>query len=279
MSSVKDVQGASEWAAQLLGDREAEVRKRIGQAIRDRQERALTCQDVAGGSTRHAYGGARYPGFHESLMEEFARVDGNDVRFNDDIAFVNPDGFFKEIDLVCYRGALLWPFRFSDRDISAERAKLSGSRLVRELMGFAPPPPPREDLFGSWVPQSRSTDMRPRLAALPADTKLLLIPFSSNASGLLKAYWGVGTLIDDQGTIAWSDGPDPLPLPATPVRRGLALLPPQTHPTDLPSFDSGAQPVPELFSRPDVDEKNPGLSPQSEKQEHQPLTTEEENEN
>ncbi|MGW2586695.1 hypothetical protein ACWCYZ_36295, partial [Streptomyces virginiae] len=89
----------------------------------------------------------------------------------------------------------------------------------------------------------------------------------------------IGTLIDDLGTIAWSDGPDPLPLPATPTRRGLTLLPPQTHLADLPSFDSGAQPVPELFSRPDADEKSPSVSPQSEKQEHEPLTIEEENEN
>ncbi|MGW2588265.1 hypothetical protein ACWCYZ_44710 [Streptomyces virginiae] len=190
---MNDVQHASAWAARLFGDRQEGVRQRIGQAIRDRQERALTCQDIAGGSTKHAYGGARYPGFHESLMEEFARIDAVDPDFNNEVDFVNPDGFFREIDLVCYGGALLWPFRFSDRDTSAERAKLSNSRLVRELMGFAPSPPPVEDLFGTHLPHSRSIDMRPRLAALPSDTKLLLIPFSSNANGLLKAYWGIGT--------------------------------------------------------------------------------------
>ncbi|WP_327418389.1 hypothetical protein [Streptomyces sp. NBC_01233] len=87
-------------------------------------------------------------------------------------------------------------------------------------------------------------EVRPKLAALPEGTRLVLVPYACNPHGLLKPYWGVASLIDDQGSLEWVTTPEPLPLSATPSRRRLSAVPQRATAPEHVSFDAGEQPVP-----------------------------------
>lgn len=162
---------------------------------------------------------------------------------------MKPNGF--QFELVRVGNALLYPFCFSKRDSNVRTAKIQNVwSVIRELFAFAPPSQ-QADIFGEYEFDPSSVELGPKLAALPKDTRLVLVPFACNASGLLKPYWGVAALANDSGSLDWIIDPEPLPLPTAPT---LKLGIPQQK-TEHPGFDEGEQPIVALAPRPSADRK------------------------
>ncbi|MGW4931635.1 hypothetical protein ACWEQH_01360 [Streptomyces sp. NPDC004166] len=254
----------SAWAVELFGEERVRlVRERLGQALVDMQENARGAQDQGDVDTNHPYGWTRWPGSYTQVARQFEDVEG--------AAVFKPNGFpFKLVNIG--RG-LLYPFRFSTEDASVHSAKIpSVGPFIRELFTFAPESAQRS-LFEGTEFEPATVEVRPRLASLPTDTRLVLVPYACNPHGLLKPYWGVASLVDDQGTLEWTTRPEPLPLPAAPTRRRLSAVPSQASALEHRSFDSGEQPVPQLFARPDAEEKR-NIPPMTEPDPIKPLAHE-----
>lgn len=234
------------WAVDLFGRSQVDlVRDRLGQALVDMQENARAAQHEGDVESNHPYGWTRWPGSYRQVARQFEGVEGATV--------FKPNGF--PFSLVHVERGLLYPFRFAMEDVSVRQAKLpSVGPFIRELFTFAPEPR-QGSLFDDEELSHGRVEVRPKLAALPEGTRLVLIPYACNPHGLLKPYWGVASLLDEQGSLDWVVEPEPLPLPATPTRRRLSAVPQQATALEHVSFDAGDQPVPILVARPDVDEK------------------------
>ncbi|WP_405467517.1 hypothetical protein [Streptomyces canus] len=238
--------GESAWAVDLFGAGQVGlVRERLGQALVDMQANARAAQKEGDVDTNHPYGGTRWPGSYTQVARQFEDVEGAVV--------FKPNGFpFK---LVHVGRGLLYPFRFSTEDDPVHSAKLpSVGPFMRELFTFAPRPSQTSIFDEDPEFGPGPVEVRPQLAALPEGTQLVLVPYACNPHGLLKPYWGVGSLVDGQGMLEWVTTPEPLPLAATSTRRKLSAVPSQASALKHASFDSGAQPVPQMFVRPDAEE-------------------------
>ncbi|WP_338704060.1 hypothetical protein V2W30_39895 (plasmid) [Streptomyces sp. Q6] len=234
---------ASAWARELFNGEETarEVRDRIGQALVDMQANARSSQQEADVSSTQVHGVARYRGAFERVSEKLADLPGAQL--------VKPNGF--QFDLVRIGNGLLYPFCFSKKDSNVRTARIQNVwSVIRELFAFAPPSE-QADLFGGYAFNPGAVELRPKLAALPKGTRLVLVPFACNAAGLLKPYWGVAALADESGTLEWVIDPEPLPLPDAPTSK---LTIPQ-QPTGHPGFDEGEQPIVALAPRPDTERK------------------------
>lgn len=231
------------WTHGLFGNvKPDEVRRRIGQALRDMNDNARNSQAGAGVKRRSPYGAARYTNCHERLHEQFDKVKG---------AYRIKPGNRFGYDLVVVGKALLYPFCFAKKDQDIHTAKIPNVHPgIVQLFEFAPDPPPVVDLFGEHRFDLGVAEPS-RLGTLPEDTQLVLIPFACNDSGLLKPYWGIAALADDTGTLAWITDPEALPTPATATPRNLSLVSPQAPAPDLISFDAGAEPVANMSPKPD----------------------------
>ncbi|MFD5234294.1 hypothetical protein ACFWJ5_38440 [Streptomyces qaidamensis] len=252
---------ASAWAIELFNDEETarEVRDRIGQALVDMQANARSSQQDADVSSTQVHGVARYRGAFERVSEELAGLPGAQL--------VKPNGF--QFDLVRIGNGLLYPFCFSKKDSNVRSARIQNVwSVIRELFAFAPPSE-QADLFGGYGFDPSAVELRPRLAALPKGTRLVLVPFACNAAGLLKPYWGVAALADESGTLEWVIDPEPLPLPDAPKAK--LTIPQQL--AGHPGFDEGEQPIVALAPRPGAERKL-DLPPVSEVAPIEPLTNE-----
>jgi hypothetical protein len=251
----------SAWASELFTDEETAlaVRDGIGQALVDMQANARASQLEADVTSTQVHGIARYRGAFERVSEKLADLPGAQL--------VKPNGF--QFDLVRIGNGLLYPFCFSKKDSNVRAARIQNVwSVIRELFAFAPPPE-QADLFGNYAFDPSAVELRPRLAALPEGTRLVLVPFACNASGLLKPYWGVAALADESGTLEWVIDPEPLPMPIAPTPR---LTIPQQQ-AGHPGFDEGEQPVVALAPRPDAERKL-DLTPVSEVAPLEPLINE-----
>ncbi|MFI7358960.1 hypothetical protein ACIBTP_34140 [Streptomyces avidinii] len=252
------------WALDLFGkDRVGLIQERLGQALVDMQENARAAQHEGDVETNDPYGATRWTGSYRQVARQFEDVEGATV--------FKPNGY--RFKLVHIERGLLYPFRFATEDMSPRHAHLpSVGRVIRELFTFAPEPS-QSMLFGDHKFGPAGIEVRPKLAALPEGTRLVLVPYACNPHGLLKPYWGVASLIDDQGSLEWVTTPEPLPLPAAPTRRRLSTVPRQAATPEHVSFDEGEQPVPLLFARPDVEEQR-SVPPMTESDPIEPLANE-----
>lgn len=228
----------SHWSAKQFGGEEQAraVRDGIGWALRDMQENARASRKEAGVSSTQIHGVARYRGSFERVAEELMDVPGAQL--------VKPNGF--QFELVRIGDGLIYPFCFSKKDISVRTAKIQNVwSVIRELFAFAPPPA-QADLFGAYAFDPSAVELRPRLAALPPETRLVLVPFACNAEGLLKPYWGVASLADESGTLEWVVDPEPLPIPNSTTAK--PTIPAQSV-SQPASFNGGEEPVVALSAR------------------------------
>lgn len=233
----------SAWASELFNDEQTarDLRDGIGQALVDMQANARASQQEADVSSTQVHGVARYRGAFERVSDQLEDLPGAQL--------VKPNGF--QFDLVRVGNGLLYPFCFSKKDANVRAARIQNVwSVIRELFAFAPLSE-QADLFGGYAFDPSAVELRPRLAALPEGTRLVLVPFACNAAGLLKPYWGVAALADESGTLEWNIDPEPLPLPDAPT-------PKLTIPQQLaghPGFDEGEQPMVALAPRPDAERK------------------------
>ncbi|MER6151334.1 hypothetical protein [Streptomyces hirsutus] len=251
----------SAWATELFHEEKTarDVRERIGQALVDMQANARSSQQEAEVSSTQVHGIARYRGAFERVSAQLADLPGAQL--------VKPNGF--QFELVRVGNGLLYPFCFSKKDASPRTARIQNMwSVIRELFAFAPPSQ-QADLFGEYSFDPSGVELRPRLAALPEGTRLVLVPFACNAAGLLKPYWGVAALADETGRLEWTIDPEPLPLPEAPTPK--LTIPPQL--TGHPGFDEGEQPIVALAPRPTAERKL-DVPPVSEPTPIKPLTNE-----
>jgi hypothetical protein len=228
----------SHWSAKQFGsDEQARaVRDGIGWALRDMQENASASHKEAAVSSTQIHGVARYRGSFERVAEELKDLPGAQL--------VKPNGF--QFELVRIGDGLIFPFCFSKKDVSARKAKIQNVwSVIRELFAFAPPSA-QADLFGEYAFDPTAVELRPRLAALPPETRLVLVPFACNADGLLKPYWGVASLADESGTLEWIVDPEPLPVPNSTTAKPTIPAQPVSQPA---SFNGGNEPEVALSAR------------------------------
>ncbi|MFJ2406633.1 hypothetical protein ACIOUE_35640 [Streptomyces xanthochromogenes] len=251
----------SAWASELFNDEQTarDVRDGIGQALVDMQANARASHQEADVSSTQVHGVTRYRGAFERVSKQLADLPGAQL--------VKPNGF--QFDLVRIGNGLLYPFCFSKKDANVRTARIQNVwSVMRELFAFAPPSE-QADLFGEYAFDPSAVELRPRLAALPEGTRLVLVPFACNAAGLLKPYWGVAALADASGTLEWVTDPEPLPLAVAPTPK--LTIPPQL--AAHPGFDEGEQPLVALAPRPDAERKL-NIPPVSEVAPIEPLTRE-----
>ncbi|WP_330259328.1 hypothetical protein OG586_20155 [Streptomyces murinus] len=251
----------SPWVIELFNDEKTAraVRDGIGQALADMQANARAAQQEADVSSTQVHGVARYRGAFEQVSAQLTDLPGTQL--------VKPNGF--QFELVRVGHGLLYPFCFSKKDASPRTARIQNVwSVIRELFTFAPPSE-QPDLFGGYAFDPSAVELRPKLAALPEGTRLVLVPFACNAAGLIKPYWGVAALADETGRLEWTIDPEPLPLPE--IRDPKLTIPSQL--TGHPGFDEGEQPIVALAPRSTEDRKL-GLPPVSEPTPIKPLTNE-----
>ncbi|MFV2196825.1 hypothetical protein [Nocardiopsis sp. LOL_012] len=184
---------------------------------------------------------------------------------------VQPKGAFYR--LVVVQGALLFPYH----DGSTHRAEPSStwpkptvSQVVKELFSFAGASSwIQESLEGLDVRTEDEVTLRPGLADLPDDTRLVLIPYTMNLSGLLQAWWGEAVLVDDQGSLEWKSGPEELPLLTADERTGTRPFESVDQPRAQERFDSGDLPEVLLSAR-SVSDRQLGIAPMTERQTNEP---------
>lgn len=252
----------SHWSTALFGsDEQARaVRDGIARALKDMQDNAVASQEEAGVSSTQVHGVARFRGSYERVAEELKDVPGAQL--------VKPNGF--QFELVRVGQGLIYPFCFAKKDVSARTAKIQNVwSVIRELFAFAPPPA-QADLFGEYAFDPATVELRPRLAALSPDTRLVLVPFACNADGLLKPYWGVASLADENGALEWVVDPEPLPVPDSATMQ--PSIPAQSV-GEPASFHQGAEPVVPLSTRP-LPERKQGVAAMTEIEPITPVASE-----
>ncbi|WP_051893280.1 hypothetical protein [Streptomyces erythrochromogenes] len=229
----------SAWASKLFTDEKTArlVRDGIGQALVDMQANARSSHTEADVTSTQVHGVARYRGSYERLSSRLASIPGAEL--------VKPNGF--QFNLVRVGRGLLFPFCFSKQDTNVQAAKIQNVwSVIRELFALAPASQ-QPDLFGDLSFDPSTVELRPKLAALPEDTRLVLVPFACNAAGLLKPYWGVAALADENGRLEWIIDPEPLPVPNAPSVR-TPVIPHQV--VGQTGFDEGEEPLVVLAPRP-----------------------------
>ncbi|WP_217569290.1 hypothetical protein [Streptomyces sp. GbtcB7] len=236
------------WATEVFGKQAAAVRVGLGQALRNMQANAQAAQEQADSRTNHTYGSARWQGQYERVQEELRHLPGATP--------VKPFQF--PFELMRVGRGLIYPFSYSKKKLDVRIARIPNeSQLVKELFTFAPEPAEVQGMFefDGFGDSSPAVEVRGGLASLPPDTRLVLVPFVCNASGLLEAYWGVAALGEDL-RLQWETDPEPLTLPeAVTSHERLTVIPQQPASADLEltSFDHGAEPTLTLSSRSNVD--------------------------
>ncbi|MDQ0911216.1 hypothetical protein QFZ22_007201 [Streptomyces canus] len=231
------------WTDNLFGDLEPDnVQRRISQALQDMNDNARRAQGDANSRRKHTYGITRYNNSHERLQEQFDGVEGA-YRINAGKSF--------NWDLIVVGKALLYPFHYAHQHKDVREAKIPNVHQgIVNLFQFAPPPTPIVDIFGDEHMPGYGPVEHGRLYGLPRDTRLVLVPFASNDSGLLKAYWGIAALVDETGALEWTTTPEPLPV-ASSTRPTLDIVQRHGAASEVVTFDSGDAPVAELSPRPD----------------------------
>jgi hypothetical protein len=192
------------------------VRSGVVRALVRAQQRAVEAQSAAATRTRQPYGQTRYPAQFEEFVRELGDLPGATA--------VRPHGQYYQ--LVQVAGNLLWPFHFADdlqTPFEEARVPRPVARLTRELFtrfGSLSPwvQPALFDVTGDDPVPERADPVGAEgvvgsdgAAAGTAGQRLVLVPYASAATGLLRAAWGEAALRED-GTLSWSYY-EPLPLP------------------------------------------------------------------
>ncbi|WP_156119300.1 hypothetical protein [Modestobacter caceresii] len=232
------------WAQARFGSSWREVCAGVPAVLRDRHRGMVEAQEAAPLRKKLVYGSI-YQAVHEGLVEELRGLPNADV--------FRPKG--ASYELVAIEGHVLFPWRFT-HDATTElddtplgrpasptrRAIVNGIRRPEMLdLGLELPEP--EDLAGPELQEVAC--LRQAFAEVADEQPVVLIPYASNASALLRAYWGDATLgADDRLVWGFRELID-LTGPTDPVGRRR----PEAVPDERPSFDSAPLSAPVLKPR------------------------------
>ena len=230
----------SGWAQARFGDLWSQIRQSVAGALQEAVANAQNAQVAGSSPTRYPFGATLFARKYETLAAALADVEG--------VRLVKPKG--SPFPLVLLNGCLLLPFRYAqDSKTSIGEARISDRHIssrIRVLFDkFAPQLYHQDTLFAIGAESDEEDDndvLGPALEQLPADTRLILIPFACNEkAGLLNAWWGEAGLADENGHLLWVSPPEKLTLPAAPAadRRPAAVTGPAETAT---RFDSAELP-------------------------------------
>ncbi|RCG30215.1 hypothetical protein DQ384_15800 [Sphaerisporangium album] len=251
----------SSWATERFGARAADVRRQLAASLREAAENAQDAQKWSRSDKRYAYGSTLMARRYEALVAGFRNEPGFQV--------IRP--YRSPHHLVVLDGNLFLPFRYAEDDTTPiSEARISDGRvsaLARELFTRYGPRTiyTQEELdLGVDEHDDELDEVRPLLARLPADTRLIPVAYAANAqASLLRLYWGEAELVDDLGHIHWLHC-EPIPLLAASspwVPQTVPLDRPDAAPDTAARFDAAAEPDLTLTRRPAVERENPALFP------------------
>ncbi|MEZ0076450.1 hypothetical protein [Planotetraspora sp. GP83] len=219
----------SSWAVGRFGDRADFVRQQLVTSLLEAMGNAQDAQRWSRSDKRFPYGQTMMTRRYEALVEGFRNEPG--------FQMVKPYG--SPHHLVVLDGNLLLPFRYAEDDTTPiTEARITDGRisaLARELFTRYGPAASYRQL--TLEDEAELAEVRPTLAGLPDDTRLIPVAYAGNAqAGLLRLYWGEAELIDEFGRLRWHHY-EPIPLLAA---HTATLLPAQ--PGTATRFDHGAVP-------------------------------------
>lgn len=271
-------QRTDRWARERLGDRAPHVRDAVVQALQAALIDAQDAQKVGKSNLLYPFGWTLAVRRYERITEALADMDG--------VELIKPPG--SPHHLVLFNGNLLYPFRYAkDGNVPLQQARVTDrqvSGLTAELFQRFGPEASQQALpLTLFDDDEASLDtLRPALAELPPDTRLILIAFAANDRvGLINARWGEAELLDGKGHVRWLSGcyeDLPVSVPtAVPSAGPLASVPQPRLPHDTGSrFDNGAMPAVPLTSRTAVERAHSDkFPPATERSPETPKTDEE----
>ncbi|MDH2426636.1 hypothetical protein [Sphaerisporangium sp. TRM90804] len=246
----------SRWAAERFGDRAESVRGQLAASLLEAAGNAQDAQRSSRSEKRYAYGSTLMARRYEALVDGFKHEPGFQV--------VRPFG--SPHHLVVLDGNLFLPFRYADDDTTPiSEARVGDGRvsaLVRELFTrFGPQTRYFQEVLDLALDEgddeAERAEIRPVLAQLPDDTRLIPVAYAANAqASLLKLYWGEAELIDDMGRIHWLHCEQ---IPLLTALPWMAL--PAAEPGAAERFDHGAEPDLTIVGRPAAERGNGALFP------------------
>ncbi len=202
-----------DWAGRRFGEHADDVRRSIAEALMEAMSDAQDAQRSSRSDKQYAYGSTLMARRYETIAARFGG--------RPDVQVIKPHASAHELTVI--DGNVLFPFRYSkDGRTPIAEARISDGRvsgLIRELFRrFGPEPTYEQEALDLFADEETPDvpPLRPALARLPDDTRLVLIAYAGNAhAGLFNAYWGEAELIDEFGRIRWTHyEPIPLLVPA-----------------------------------------------------------------
>ncbi|MFB6627578.1 hypothetical protein ACFCWD_29310 [Streptomyces sp. NPDC056374] len=196
---------ASRWARARFGKRADGLAAGIPRRLAHAHERARAVHDKAELKKRGPYGHVLAEAVLEELAEEALALGGT-VRE------------LRGYDFAVINGWALFPFKYSDRPIPLDRARLrADASAQRKRLLTAHGPDPDEGLFPLQdVPTTIAYDeIHQAFEELGRSTKLISVFFTAARSdGIHSFHWGEARLEDDR-TFTWSHVEPLPPLPVT----------------------------------------------------------------
>ncbi|KOG25165.1 hypothetical protein ADK34_17935 [Streptomyces viridochromogenes] len=191
----------SRWARECFGKQASGLVAGIPKRLARAHQRARIAHDQADLKKRGPYGHVLAEAVLEELADE-ARALGGSVRE------------LRGYDFAVLNGWALFPFKYADRPVPLDRARLRADvSAQRKRLLTAHGPEPREGLFPleevSTTPEYDK--IHEVFEELGRSTKLVSVFFTaSRGEGIHSIHWGEAHLEDDR-TFTWSPV-EPLPL-------------------------------------------------------------------
>ncbi|GAA4899410.1 hypothetical protein [Streptomonospora salina] len=234
------------WSVARFGDDARRLRTALGAAMSNMQDIVLDAQAHSGSETQYVAGAARRTNQFDRVCDRVMELELPETyRFR-------PDGV--DYDLVVVQNTILFPYRDGTvlREAPGAVWPRDLSNIVRELFTFTGKPIYEQPTIEGMASE---VELRPKLARLPENTQLVLVPYLMNKSGVLRAWWGRASLVDEDGGLAWKSGVEELPIPmaAQQGTRPNSVLPQQRE--DEERFDSGTAPEVPLMQRSEIDKR------------------------
>lgn len=235
------------WSDASLGKEDAaKLRRAIVEALLETRAAVANTQQACGSKQKQPAGQARWLNHFERLVEHVVALGLPDTQ-----VFRPPRAPYQ---LVVVSGMILFPYHVGSVRIARPDNKWPKkmSQLVKELFTFARSTSWSQPALQLWDSEVEE-NLPSVLSALPEGTRLTLVPYTLNQAGLLQIWWGEARLLDDQGNLEWTNGPEELVITVIDDHQtGSPFLTAVTEITEDPiTFDSGDLPEMPLSTRPD----------------------------
>jgi hypothetical protein len=189
------------WLRDSLGETATELRSAVLVAIPRAHEDAAAAQAASGTRKRDPYGHTMKNRQHECLVEAGRSVSGVEV--------FQPRGASFELLRLTSTKTVLFPWRYATSTrVARVDAKMRTSSFRRDLLSMGESTAQLtlehaglddEELEAHLAEQEAVVQELRRYATV------VTVGYASNPTGLLDLGWGVAELLDDKGSVDWTD--------------------------------------------------------------------------